>query len=337
MADYQEIQSKIDTERKNGAFVFMPSPILSMEDSFYKPVAETVFLREDEVYSAQKKFRIHYNGLLRLAAAASFEWSAIDTCRTDGRTDKMYCSFRAVGGVRKADGKVYFHKAEKDIDLEVLEMELEDKYLTDWDRVKDCKGNDAWKKHGHNSKDTFIHAMVRRDMIQKRKNKLTLVESGAKARVIRFVLGLQSQYSNKNQVIGMPFVMVSYSPNIQHPDVKRVLTNNLPESMSMIYGGVKDTGQIPYLDPDQSSPDVIDVTPEKGDTQQDTVNIFDINDISGFQGLTPKDQESWLKHYAAILKFDWGFCIQELGGKSVADAAQGWRDGFFEHVQKCSK
>jgi len=339
MNDYQEIQSMIDKERQNGAFIFMPSPILSMEDSFYKPVVETVMLREDEVYSAQKKFRIHYNGLLRLAGAASFEWSAIDTCRTDGRRDKMYCSFRAVGGVRKADGKVYFHKAEKDIDLEVLEMELEDKYIADWDRVKACNGNDAWKKHGHTSQDTFMAAMVRRDMIQKRKNKLTLVESGAKARVIRFVLGLQSQYSNKNQVIGMPFVMVSYSPNIQHPDVKRVLTNNLPESMSMIYGGVKDTGQIPYHeDTHDYEADVIDISNQ----QQDTVNgkdidILDINSLPDFQGLKPKEQESWLKHYAAILHFDWSECVMDLGDVEVVNTDQAWRDGFFEHIQKCSK
>jgi len=92
MEDYSEIQKMIDKERSNGAFIFMPSPILSIEDSFYMPVVETVELREDEVYSASKKYRIHYNGLLRLSAAAGFEWSAIDTCRTDMRTDKMYCA-----------------------------------------------------------------------------------------------------------------------------------------------------------------------------------------------------------------------------------------------------
>lgn len=337
MNDYRDIQAIIDEESGKGAFVFMPSPILSMDDSFYKPTIEIVTLREDEVYSSQKKFCIHYNGLLRLAAAASFEWSAIDTCRTDGRTDKMYCSFRAVGGVRKADGKVYFHKAEKDIDLEVIEMELEDKYNADWDKVKNCTGNDAWKKYGHSSMETFCAAMVRRDMIQKRKNKLTLVESGAKARVIRFVLGLQSQYSQKNQVIDMPFVMVSYSPNIKHPDVKRVLTKQLPESMSMIYGGVKDTGQIPYVehDPDQ---DVIDITESADEsTEPEVSNLFDINDLENFRALIPEDQEKWLMHYSKELKFDWASCIQELGEVKVIDAKQVWRDGFFEHIQKFSK
>ena len=134
MSDFKKIKDYIEEERQKGAFIFMPSPILSTDDSFYMPMVETVELRDDEVYSSKKKYRIHYNGLLRLAAAAGFEWSAIDTCRTDGRTDRNYCSFRAVGGVKKADGKVYFHKAEDDIDMEVLEDEFEDQYSAKWEK-----------------------------------------------------------------------------------------------------------------------------------------------------------------------------------------------------------
>jgi len=345
MDDYKEIREMLEQERKNGAFIYMPSPILSMENSFYMPVVEKVVLRDDEVYSATKKYRIHYNGLLRIAAAAGFEWSAIDTCRTDGRTDKLYCSFRAVGGVRKADGKVYFHKAEKDIDLEVLEMEFEDQYKTNWQKVKACKGNENWKKQGHTSEKAFVSAMVRRDMIQKRKNKLMLVESGAKARVIRFVLGLQSQYTNKNQVLGMPFIMVHYALNPKHPDVRKALTGSFAESQNLIYGGVKDTGQIEYIDPDHDNPSVVDVPtfepepepePDQEQEQEQGDNTFEPTsnaeptngNMVDFENSDIGNQIKSLKHLCKKIDYDYDYYEKQVKG-GVAKANQQWRSDLF--------
>lgn len=351
MTGFKKIQDYLDKERKNGAFIFMPSPILSMEQSFYMPIVEVVTLREDEVYSSKSKYRIHYNGLLRLAAAAGFEWSAIDTCRTDGRTDRQYCSFRAVGGVRKADGKVYFHKAEDDIDIEVLEMEFEDQYSKTWEKVKGCNGKDSWKKDGHKTKDSFVKAMVRRDLIQKRKNKLKLVESGAKARVIRFVLGIQSQYSNKNQVIGMPFVMVSYTPNINHPDVRKAITNTLPASMNMIYGGVKDTGQIPYTG--DSNEGVIDIPVSDEEPSQDqshddgysgqeptaTTKKFqpeepkENGDLVDFQNIPVEEQANALKEMCSDCGQDYDHYNNQVKG-GIINADQKWRDDFFNWIKE---
>lgn len=341
MNDYREIQEMIETERAKGAFIFMPSPILSMEDSFYKPVVETVYLREDEIYTALKKFRIHYNGLLRLSSAAAFEWSAIDTCRTDARNDRMYISFRAVGGVRKADGKVYFHKAEKDIDFEIVEMELEDQYKKTWADIGDNK-NVAWKKNGHKTIDTFVPAMVRRDLIQKRKNGLTNVESGAKARVIRAVLGLQGNYSDKGALIGMPFIMVSYSPNIKHPAVNRVLTQALPESMNAIYGGAKDTGQIPYVDPDHNNPDVITVpnddAEQKGPEQKESgfqpkkEKSAPVSNAIDFENSSIDDQVKTLKMLCDLVPGEnYDEYNKGLEG-GIKGTDQGWRSGFFEFL-----
>jgi hypothetical protein len=334
MEDYSDIQKMIDEERKKGAFVFMPSPILSVENSFYMPVVETVELREDEVYPAQKKYRIHFNGLLRLASAAGFEWSAIDTCRTDGRTDKMYCSFRAVGGVRKADGKVYFHKAEKDIDLEIIEMELEDKYKKDWSYVKDKSGDEAWKKHGHNSEQSFVAAMVRRDMIQKRKNKLMLVESGAKARVIRFVLGLQSQYSQKNQVIGRPFIMIHYALNPKHPDVRKGLIGSFSESQAMIYGGVKDVGQITHnTQSDLDSPDVIDIPADEPDEKgfEPPDRAPELGSTTDFENSSLEDQKKNLQYLCKACGEDYDHYDKDNG---VEKSGQKWRNEFFEWLIK---
>jgi hypothetical protein len=337
MNDYDEIRKFIEEKRTAGAFVFMPSPILSMENSFYMPVIETVELREDEVYKATGKHRIHYNGLLRLSAAAGFEWSSIDTCRTDGRTDKMYCSFRAVGGVRKADGKIYFHKAEKDIDLEIIEMELEDQYAANWAKVKSLTGNQEWKKNGHKTEESFVSAMVRRDMIQKRKNKLMLVESGAKARVIRFVLGLQSQYSDVKQVLNTQFVMIHYALNPKHPDVRKALSGSFNESQNMIYGGVKDMGQIAYNDPTSinETDDIIDVPVEEKETQ----NKFEAQEedsvdgsVIDFENSSIDDQVNILKTLCEKTKTDFDFYNDKIQG-GIGNSEQQWRCDFFNHLK----
>jgi hypothetical protein len=331
MKDYQDIEKMIAEEREKGAFIFMPSPILSMEDSFYMPMVETVFLRDDEVYKATGKYRIHYNGLLRLSAAAAFEWSAIDTCRTDGRTDRFYCSFRAVGGVMKADGRVYFHKAESDIDLEVIEDELTEQYSRNWDKIPDDP-KQQWKRDGHKAKDTFVNAMVKRDLIQKRKNKLTLCESGAKARVIRFVLGLQGQYSNKHDVIGMPFILVHYALNIKHPAVKKQLTAGFAQSQTMIYGGVKDTGQIAYHEPDYNDSNVIDIPSQEEPEENAEFEPAEKQPLD-FENCSIDDQIKTLKTMCKSADEDYKHyekTTKENGG--VAGMDQEWRNKFFNYL-----
>lgn len=341
MNDYKEIEAKIEEERAKGAFVFLPSPILGIEDSFYMPIIEPVSLEEHDVYKATGKYRIHYSGLLKLANAAAFEWSAIDTCRTDGRTDPLYTSFRAVGGVRKADGRIYFHKAEDELDLVVIKEELTDQYTNSWDKIGTGK-NDSWKKNGHTNKENFVNAMVRRDLIQKRKNKLKLCESGAKSRVIRFVLGLQSQYSNKHDVIGKPFIIVHYALNIKHPAIKEQLIADVAQSQTMIYGGVKDTGQIAY---EPQNDDIIDVQagepeqepakqeefepqpqPEQDSRALDFENCGLDDQIRALQEMCKKKNENYQSYDEKTKK---------NGGVRGMD--QAWRNNFFNYLNKGKK
>jgi len=188
---------------------------------------ERVWLSEEDIYNAQDKFRIRYEGLLKLANAAGIEWSPVDSGRTDNGSDKLYVSFRAVGLIRKADGKLYPTAASYDIDLELIKEELEEQYRQKADR---------FKKTGQDRED-YIEFAVKRGWIQKRKHKATLAESGARARVIRGVLGLQSQYSNKNDIIGRPFVMVRFVLDHQNPDIKQAMLSAAKENMSANYGG----------------------------------------------------------------------------------------------------
>lgn len=341
MTDYQKIRTQLSEEKKKGSFIFLPSPIMDQSNSYYQPIIEIIRLREDEIYKATGKYRMHFNGLLRLALAAAVEWSAVDTCRTDAMNDRLYCSFRAVGGVRKADGKIYFHKAEKDLDLEIIEMELIDQYSASWEKVKGCSGNEAWKKHGHTTKTSFVDAMVRRDLIQKRKNKLMFVESGAKARVIRFLLGLQSQYSDKRQVLDVNFVMVHFALDPNHPDVKKALMGSLSASQHMIYGGVKDTGQIAHME--QEAEEVIDIPSGEPEADQDQEPEPEKNkfkpaqknsdgNLVDFQNTPVDEQAKTLKQMCDDCGQSYENYNTEVKG-GIKKAGQEWRDEFFTFLK----
>ena len=194
----------------------------------------------------------------------------------------------------------------------------------------------AWKKDGHTKESAFVAAKVRRDMIQKRKNKLMLVESGAKARVIRFVLGLQSQYTAKNQVIGMPFIMVHYALNPKHPDVRKALSGSFSESQTMIYGGVKDVGQITHVaqDLDPDNPNVIDIPenePEqKGFKPPDQEP--EIGSVEDFEKFVIDEQVKTLQYMCKSCGEDYSKYDGESEG-GIYKTNQKWRNDFFNWLK----
>lgn len=247
----RRIEQEIEDERQRGAIVFLPSAIVP--ESFYRPVVERIWLTNDDVYESQKKFRIRYEGLLKLANAAGIEWSPVDSGRTDNGGDKLYVSFRAVGLIRKADGKLYPTAASYDLDLELVKEELEEQY-----RQK----ADKFKKTGQDRED-YIRFAVTRDWLHKRKHKATLAESGAKARVIRSVLGLPSQYNDKQDIIGRSFVIVRFVLDHQNPDIKQAMLTAARDNMSAIFGH----GAMPQALPrfESAADEVIDIPHHEDD------------------------------------------------------------------------
>ena len=229
----RDMMDRINKAREKGAYVFTPSAIVP--GSFYRPVIEEVTLAEDDIYSTQGKYRIGLSGLLKLANAAGIEWSAIDSGRTDNNGDKLYVSFKAVGAIRKADGKLYPTAANYDLDLELIREELEEMYSQKAEKEK---------KTGK-AKEDYINYCVKRDWFQKRRHKLTLAESGARGRVIRSILGLQAQYSSKDAVIGKPYIMVRFVLDHQNPDIKGAMLAAAQQNMSAIYG----VGSAPQIGP----------------------------------------------------------------------------------------
>jgi len=249
----EEMQNFLDAEKKNGATVIQPSDLTPV--SYYRPVVERVLLDADDAYEAQKKFRITFSGLTKLGNAAGVEWLPEDTCRTDNRSDKMYVSFRAVGGIRKNDGRLYPVKAEYDLDLEIIEEETRDSYLNKrTDQYNKAKSDDEFAK--------YVEFCTKRDVIQKRKRKLTLAESGAKARVLRSILGIRSQYPAKNLIVGMPFYVVRFVLDHHNPDIKALFLRVAENSMCGLYGGSAAPMSLPASAGVADIADAIDVNTE---------------------------------------------------------------------------
>ena len=302
----QKVQEEIDKERKNGAIIFQPSSIVP--ESFYRPVVEKVWLDESDLYkSPQNKWRIHYGGLLKLSNAAGIEWHASESVRTDNQNDKLYISFRAVGLIRKADGKLYPTAANYDLDFELIKEELRERYTQ---RSKDMKGS-------KDKKNEYINFCVNRDWMQKRKHKFALAESGAKARVIRAILGLQSQYADKNQILDRPFIMVRFVLDHQNKDIKPAMLTAAIGNMSAVYGGAP-----PRSISHETNGPVIEIPTSYDDLDSATVDFENCGDENQVQILTD-------------LCIEKGYNLQnylQSCGQSLIQMTQNKRVEFFNYL-----
>ncbi len=324
MSTAEKIQQEVEHERKNGAIIFLPSAIVP--ESFYRPIIEKVWLTEDDIYESQKKFRIRYEGLLKLSNAAGIEWSPVDSGRTDNGSDKLYISFRAVGLIRKADGKLYPTAASYDLDLELVKEELEDQYQ---------QKADKFKKTGQDRTD-YIEFAVKRDWIQKRKHKATLAESGAKARVIRSILGLQSQYSNQKDITGRPFVIVRFVLDHQNPDIKQAMLSAARDNMSAIYGG----GSLPRALPRFESAacdEVIDIPHHLPNPfeQDDSKQQYEVKQNSrdlDFENSDVETQVMTLEAIAAKKQYDLSGFLSRGKVQSLSHLSPAKRVDFFNYL-----
>ncbi len=229
MSTVKEIQEQLQQAAQRGAIIFQPSTLVP--ESFYRPILETVVLGDDDVYVSQKKTRIRYDGLLKLANAAGIEWSAQDSGRLDDGRDKLYVAFRATGMIRKADGKLYPTASTYELDLELIREELVDQYKA--------------KAREKNKDQNWVDYCVTRDWRQKRRHKLTLAESGAKSRVIRSILTLPSQYHKKAHIVNREFVIVRFVMDHGNQDIRNAMLAAARDNMAAIYGGTPATRALP--------------------------------------------------------------------------------------------
>lgn len=252
---------EIEKAQKEGCNLLLPSTRIEGLSPLHVPVVDRVYLNSDttqgDVYVQEKgnnskstKYAITKQGLMKISVCAGVIWHPGETRRTDNRGDRNYVSYQAVGGVRKADGTPVFFKAEYDLDFEVLQDEIEEQYqgkAEKWDKDAEKYPDDYkwWTRMNNEAQEAYIQKCIRRDLLQKRKHKMKLAESGAMNRVIRALLGLKSTYTKTE--LEKPFVVVRISlrPDYSDPQVKAKLLDAAIKSMTGIYGG----GSIPEWQP----------------------------------------------------------------------------------------
>jgi len=258
------VEKEISEAREKGWNVLIPQQRIEGLAEYHMPVLERVDLNTDttdqscdiymQTYSSdvtKARYAVHHRGLIKLSVSVGMVWDGVNSCRTDNGSDKGYVSFRAIGGLKKPDGSYVMAKAEYDLDFEVTEMELRDLYTK---KVKESQGSKYVKT------EQWAEECIRRDLLQKRKHKLKLAESGAKDRVIRELLGVKSTYTLAE--IKQPFLVlrIVVRPDYSDEQVKRLMLANAMASMNGIYGS-----QMPAL-PASTYP-VVDIDPEDPTTE----------------------------------------------------------------------
>lgn len=272
-----ETSKELEDWKKRGANVLLPSTQIQGLSEWHMPILEAVQLstnpEDGDVYAhdnakdgAKKKWRPTKQALMKLSVCAGVIWSVSESKRIDDGKNRDYVCYRAVGGIRKADGQPVFFSAEYDLDFEVIEEELRENYEQ---KVKGDWAKDKTKEQ----KADYVEYCVKRDLLQKRKNKLKLCEAGAMNRVLRMLLGLKQAYTAEE--LHKPFVTmrVVFRPDFSDKEVRAKFIDASVAAMTGIYGPQAIEAGITR--PDQAQP--IDVTP-----------LTEVNEILEAEELPPE-------------------------------------------------
>jgi hypothetical protein len=331
----QDIVTKeLEKLKTSGANILMPSIHIAGMSEFHSAVIETVHLSanpdDGDVYPHDtdgKKFRPTKQALMKLSVCAGVIWSPTESKRVDNGADRNYIAYRAVGGIRKADGQPVFFSAEYDLDFEVMEEELRDLYEKKAARLrdKDSKG-----------KAEYVEYCVKRDMLQKRKYRLRLCEAGAMNRVLRMLLGIKQAYTVAE--LAKPFVMarIVFKPDFTDKAVKQQFIDASIKAMTGIYGLAAATAV-----PDKFEP--IDVTPcptekekEEEPPQEPGDKTYTLGSQESqavdFQDCDLASQASTLEKLAKRKGYDLPGYLVKAKATFVADLTPERRVEFFKYL-----
>jgi hypothetical protein len=237
--DAQSLQATLEKFREEGAHLLLPSTFIPETPKYHTVAVDQVVLspdtKEGDVYpQQQKKLALTRQGLMKLANAAGIIWDPNRSRRLDDRTDKDYVVYQAVGGYKKLDGTPLFMKAEYDLDFEVIRDEIEEGYEI---KRQKWKADASWfKKMTADQQDAYIKKCIRRDVLQKRKHKIKLAETGAMTRVIRGLLNLKATYTVPE--LKKPFIVVRlvFQPDYDDPEVKSRMAAAAVGAVAGVFG-----------------------------------------------------------------------------------------------------
>jgi len=253
----KKFEEELDRYRKEKNFnILVPTQTIKEISPFHKPVLEIVKVNPDpsagevyEIVQGSGDYSLRAAALQKIGYAAGLIWNARGCHRTDDGSDPDIVSYRAEAAVRKEDGTYMLLNAEYMVDLKVIEEETRESYEKKSQSLKKEKG---WTEQ---QRKDYVEKCVKRDMLQKRKFRLQLAQTGAMDRVIRKILGLKGTY--KKEELEKPFVVpkIAFNPDISDPKVRELLLRQGLEATNLLYGPSEKS----LIDVHSSK--VIDVTP----------------------------------------------------------------------------
>jgi len=234
--------ARLEEYRLSGAHLLIPEMRFEGLSPYHAPVVESVTASlnpaDGDIYPHEKSgnavssWRLTGLFLQKLSVCAGILWRTQDTHRTDPRNDKDYVSYQAVGSIVKPDGSAVTMKGEYDVDIEIIREEITESYSK---KARDWEKKDWFKKMSAQQRTDYVESCIRRDVMQKRKHKLKLAETGAKCRAIRSLLGLKNTYTTEE--LKKPFVMVRIvaRPDYNDPNVQKAMLAATVQAITGIY------------------------------------------------------------------------------------------------------
>jgi len=330
----EKLQEELEAYRKKGTFnVLVPTLTIQEVSPFHKPVLEIVRINPQkdagevyEIVQGSGDFSLRAVALQKIGYAAGLIWNARGCGRTDDGSDHDVIAYRAEAAVRKEDGTYMPMNAEYMVDLRVIEEELRITY--------ERKGKELAREKGWSEKvmKEYVEKNVRRDMLQKRKFRLQLAQTGAMDRVIRKILALKSTY--KREELERPFVVpkIAFNPDISDPRVRDILLKQGMDATSMLFGA-SEKSMIDYQ-PAPPPEKVVDVGSEgngveKGGEEEPEGGSEEKPSEVPFEKMDAKKQVSYLE---ALMKKK-GYFQSKLK-KGLDKFTDKERAAFCEHLNK---
>ena len=118
------------------------------------------------------------------------------------------------------------------------------------------------EKFTEEDRRNYVEKSIKRDMLQKRKFRLQLAQTGAMDRVIRKILGLKGTY--KREELERPFVVpkIAFNPDVNDPKVRELLLRQGMDATSALFGPESERGMIDFQPAHEQAIDVEPTVPE---------------------------------------------------------------------------
>ena len=247
--DKKEIEKQYPEKEYN---LVLPSATIQKMSPFFKTTLEVISIREDETYEVpggKGRRAIHKVGLDKFSNARGINWPA-DKNRLvgdEGSPEKVV-RFQATGEARRDDGTWLERSATYALDLNEIKKEIHLRHAERADLALRGPEKDLPAGLTKATRDSWVEKQTEKDMVQKRKYRVQLAESGASNRVINKFLTLKGTYTKEE--LKKPFVFPRniFIPDIQDPTTRSMIVTEASRASSQLYGGGAPPRTLPILE-----------------------------------------------------------------------------------------